>query len=134
MGPDGVLDVELILSALDSLAARDKQVRSAFVRKGGWAKRTSAPREKYESLQQALYSHIRKALSIDIEKTRYLDPLLDLVAPSGSLDIFSVNYDLAIELMCGRLRELYTDGFDPIWNPGLLGEGRFTVRIHKLHG
>ncbi len=134
VGPERVIDVELILSALDSLAARDKQVLSAFVRKGGWAKRTSAPREKYESLQQALYSHIRKALSIDIEKTRHLDPLLDLVAPDGSLDIFSVNYDLAIELMCERLREPYTDGFDPTWNPGLLGESRFTVRIHKLHG
>ena len=132
--PNGVLDVELILSALDSLAAREEQVLSAFVRKGGWAKRTSAPREKYEALQQALYSHIRRALSVDIDRTRYLDPLLDLVAPYGSLDIFSVNYDLAIELMCERLREPYTDGFDPTWNPALLGESRFTVRLHKLHG
>ena len=134
VGLERVIDVELILSALDSLAAREEQVLSAFVRKGGWAKRTSAPREKYEALQQALYSHIRKALSIDIDRTRYLDPLLDLVAPYGSLDIFSVNYDLAIELMCERLREPYTDGFDPTWNPALLEESRFTVRVHKLHG
>ena len=34
--PNGVVDVELILSALDSLAAREEQVLSAFVDKGVW--------------------------------------------------------------------------------------------------
>ena len=34
VGPERVIDVELILSALDSLAAREEQVLSAFVDKG----------------------------------------------------------------------------------------------------
>ena len=36
VGPERVIDVELILSALDSLAAREEQVLSAFVDKGVW--------------------------------------------------------------------------------------------------
>ena len=133
--PSGaVLDVERLLDALDQLSLRDQQVLSAFVRLRGWTKGATSTSADYNALRDRLYSHIREQLALTPERTRYLDPLIKLARLHGGMDIFSLNYDLAIETACTRLGVPYTDGFDPLWNSRQFEDARFTVRLHKLHG
>lgn len=140
-GPDDTVDVELLLDALDQLAQRSTQVLSAFVSDRGWTKAAIGTREQYAAIRDALYAHIRQQLSLSVERVDYYGALIDLAVVHGGVDIFSLNYDLAVELACLAKAEPWTDGFDPRWNPAQFteivertSERRFMIRLHKMHG
>lgn len=100
-----------------------------------------AENDLLEKLRRALEAFIRdKALKPDQETVvSYLAPLLSPKWPKP-VEIFSVNYDIGVELLCGALKWRLVDGFEPEWNPGLLrasrnsAESPNTVLLYKLHG
>lgn len=136
-----VVDVELLLDAFDQLAVRQRQVLSAFVSSEGWIRAATASPSVYLELRDALYAHIRTRLALAPGAVDYYGALVDLAVIEGGLDVFSLNYDLAVELACLVRGEAWTDGFDPRWNPNQFsavsadgGHSRFRVRLHKMHG
>ena len=50
------------------------------------------------------------------------------------INIFSVNYDTCIELLCTKHKLTYTDGFGLYWNPELFNSDKFDIKLFKLHG
>ena len=130
---DAVLDVEQLLSALDQLELRDSAILSAFT--DGWLSSVDYPPSVYAKIRESIYNHIREQLHLQQGESDYYDYIISLALIYGGLDIFSLNYDLALELACLKNGVAFTDGFDPRWNPELLSDGgRFPVRIHKVHG
>ena len=94
-----------------------------------------------EQLRLELEAFIRdQALKPDQKMVAdYLSPLLSQNWDKP-VEIFSVNYDICVELLCKALRWKIIDGFDPEWNPNLLRseknptENTETVCLYKLHG
>ena len=50
------------------------------------------------------------------------------------MNIFSTNYDLAIETLCMQNDKKYADGFGPTWDPNEFHKPEIDVRLYKLHG
>lgn len=130
-----IVDVEHLLSALDQLEQRTKQPLSAFTKSDGWRDEALYPSTAYSTLRNDVYRHIRETLHLERDDARYYDHICDLAAIHDGIDVFSLNYDLAVELACLNTGTTFTDGFDPAWNPELFeNHARFQVRLHKLHG
>lgn len=78
---------------------------------------------------------IRKKCSMVYEEDiEYLLPLLKFIHETDSLQIFTLNYDLTIEILCELYRINYTDGFNLHWKPKLLQNKEHDLRLYKLHG
>lgn len=126
------VDIELLLSTLVQLIRRDEDPVSGFVRQWHGALR------KYESclpkILELLQEHIRKECTIEPARVEYLWPLKDLVEHYGALDVFTLNYDAAVEIVCQQRDIQYTDGFDLYWNPAHFKSPLNRLRLFKLHG
>lgn len=64
----------------------------------------------------------------------YLAPLLELRSEGEQLTIATLNYDLTIEVVCGKSKVSYSDGLES-WiggEPNLFGNA--SIALHKLHG
>lgn len=90
-----------------------------------------------KNIYDTLLNFIRAKVIIpksEIVKIEYLSPLKAFF-DSGPLNIYSVNYDTAIEQFCAENRLNFTDGFDEAWNPGLFDdEKNFDIKLFKIHG
>ena len=64
----------------------------------------------------------------------YLDPLAEFLESQRPLDVFSVNYDTCIELLCHTRRIKFTDGFGVEWRPSEFARDDIQLRLIKLHG
>ncbi|SJZ35350.1 SIR2 family protein [Selenihalanaerobacter shriftii] len=65
----------------------------------------------------------------------YILPLIKFIHEADALQIFTLNYDLIIEILCELYRLKYTDGFNFTWEPKLLENDRkYDLRLYKLHG
>ena len=132
---DRIVDIEQLLSTLDQLEQRDKQGLSAFTKPDGWEDEALRSPAIYSELRDDVYRHIREALHLERNAAPYYRHICDLAAIHEGIDVFSLNYDLALELACINSGTPYTDGFDPSWNPALFEEkDRFLIRLHKIHG
>jgi hypothetical protein len=131
------VDLELLLAALDRVRHLDRDLTSAIVAVG--------PNEldvaTLARVDTALRDFLRVECSRPIRPTtvEYLRPLLEFARSNGgTLDIFSLNYDLAVEVACDSHGVRYIDGFAPLWDPaGFSNEGHgedLLVRLAKLHG
>ncbi len=81
-------------------------------------------------LEPLLKGFIRKNVVVDKNAIRYLAPLTEF----KPINIFSVNYDTCIEMLCIEHKLKYTDGFDSYWNPELLDSDKYDIKLFKLHG
>ena len=84
---------------------------------------------------------VRRRCTEDIvpERTVYLDPLLNFARQAGTLDVYTLNYDVTIETLAERERVDWTDGFEMAWDRMALGtaqgsKARPLIRLIKLHG
>lgn len=131
------VDLELLLAALDHVRHLDRDLTSAIVSVGPHEFDTAT----LEQVDVALRDFLRVACSRPIRPTtvEYLKPILEFARSNGgTLDIFSLNYDLAVEVVCDSHGVRYIDGCAPLWNPtGFNDEGHgedLLVRLAKLHG
>jgi hypothetical protein len=129
----GVLvDVELILSTLVQLLQLDEDPLAGFVR--NWNRAVRANAAAWPRLLKMLQEHIRAECTIEPQRVDYLRPLRDFVDHYGRLDVFSLNYDAAVEIVCQQEDIPYTDGFDLYWNPIHFLSDVYRLRLFKLHG
>jgi hypothetical protein len=133
----GVVDVELLLDALEKVQNLRSDPVAALV---GRNTVDIADPDELERLSDSLKRYIRQRCSQDItpDNVRYLVPILDLARINGTLDIFSLNYDMCIEMVAEDQRMRYTDGFDLVWAPERLDESGTVevplLRLYKIHG
>ncbi len=127
-----ILDVELLLSTVQLLSERGDNPLSAFA--SSWTADLRRAQTHLSRLLQLLEEHIRAKCTVSASALGYLAPLRDFVSYYQELDVFSLNYDTAIEMTCQRWDIPYTDGFDAYWNPALFRSPDYRVRLHKLHG
>lgn len=88
-----------------------------------------------ELLEGRLKDYLRKQCKVNKDKLQYLYPLFEMLKRTGQkLDIFTLNYDLMIEILCEEYFISYTDGFEVRWNPVLFQDPSYQIRLYKLHG
>lgn len=130
-----VLDLELLLEALEALATRDENVLTPFV--DGWQSGGPGSEDpsRFADLKRRLEDHLRRSLDVDPALVTYLGPFVRLARELKGLDVFTLNYDVAMEVAAEVEDVSYTDGFDTTWNPALFDEiKRHPIRLYKLHG
>lgn len=128
------VDVEQLLATLEELENREKNPLLRFYEFSENQYRLQGYPEKGD-LAKALKRFIREIAVVRKEKVGYLLPLLDFVEDFKPLDIFSLNYDIAIEQFCNVHRKLYYDGFESKWHPDVFKTGTDAdVFLYKLHG
>ena len=128
---EGKYDLEVLLELLDDLNKLDKKLI------GNFFKPIETSLEKYEDIPLIINKFkefiVNKCI-VDQNKIKYLGEFYEFLREYGYLDIFTVNYDICIELFCNLYKLNYTDGFDLFWNPGLFDEGKFQIKLYKIHG
>jgi len=99
-------------------------------------------RQSIEGNFKRLYNVIHALLNdiMDIQNTdlvTYLSPLVNFKSPA-EIDIFTLNYDTAIEVLCDKHKVAYSDGFtQDSNNPYETFTGNWatdSLRLYKLHG
>jgi SIR2-like protein len=127
------IDIELLLETIERLENVDKDFVTAFYKNMEFV----LPEEfkKTRSLSKGLKEYIRIKCFVPEENTDYLDPMLNLLSPQTTLNIFSTNYDNTVEQFCDRWDIRYVDGFDSTgWNPKIFKESSAGIRLYKIHG
>ena len=133
---EGVVDVEVLLHALNQLRDKSNLTMAAL----GQQRPSQLGADKLEELERRVRAYVRRRCSEGITPDRlgYLRPLLDFRTPSSTLDIFSLNYDMCIEMLAEQAGLRYTDGFQPYWSDTSLDDpGKSDdplIRLHKIHG
>jgi hypothetical protein len=125
------IDVELLLETLERLETKDQDILLQFHTISSYA--LSGYAEK-KPLKDKLKDFIKKTGIVDAGNVRYLEPLITFFDEFRPLDIFSVNYDTAIEQFCSVYRKDYVDGFDLHWNSKVFRREDVDIRLFKLHG
>ncbi len=127
-----VPDVELMLSALDSLKNADQDPMSYLTT--GFKTEAEKVRPLSDDIADVLRYYVRyRCVCRSAEDTAYLDPLV-ITSKGVPLEIYSLNYDPCIEIACERNNLSYTDGFSNHWDPELFGNDSYRVKLYKLHG
>jgi hypothetical protein len=125
------VDVEVLLETLERLETKDQDVLLQFHTITSYALSGYADKKP---LKDKLKDFIKKTGIVDAGNVRYLEPLITFFDEFRPLDIFSVNYDTAIEQFCSVYRKDYVDGFDLHWNSKAFGREDVDIRLYKLHG
>jgi NAD-dependent SIR2 family protein deacetylase len=127
-----ILDIELLLETIRLLRYREDSPLSAFVHT--WRANVRDIDRALGDLEDELRAFVRDQCTVDPEKVQYLWPIRDFVRNYGNVDIFTLNYDAAIEIVCQQQEMRYTDGFDSYWNPAQFDSPGYDLRLFKIHG
>jgi hypothetical protein len=135
LGRDGV-DTELLLAGLEHIAALPDDLSRHLL---GANSPPAAALVQASRLARTLRTHIREQCLIPTERdVEYLQPLIRLTNTYDTLDFFSVNYDLCIEMAAAAVEVPCETGFELYWNPERLDRvgtsEQALLRLHKLHG
>lgn len=125
-----IIDVELVLGALNALNNKEMYDLVYFYDQETFKFESEDNINTLRTLESDLKEFIRKKVVVNKDKISYLKPLIEFQEP---INIFSVNYDTCVEMLCIKHKLTYTDGFDLYWNPELF-EKEFDVKLFKLHG
>src|SRR6266540_3762173 len=87
-----------------------------------------------EHLLRSLRDFVKDRVMVKAENIKYLAPLRGFIDQYKPLNVFSANYDTAIEVLCAEHKLKYRDGFDEVWNPSVFDEPDIHVRLFKIHG
>lgn len=127
-----LIDVELLLATIRALQERADNFLSPFVRQ--WKRTVDQCSPNLSQLDRLLQRFIREQCTINPKRVGYLWPIADFIGLYQRLDVFTLNYDAAIEIVCQQKEIPYTDGFDLYWNPAQFDSPRNRLRLFKLHG
>jgi hypothetical protein len=127
-----IVDVELLLATIRALADRDNNPLSAFVRQ--WRRPVRQFASSLPLLDKLLQRYIRQECTVHPATVEYLWPIADFVDLYGRVDVFTLNYDASVEIVCQQREIPYTDGFDLYWNPAQFDSSLNRLRLFKLHG
>lgn len=127
---NSIIDVELVLGVLDALSNKEKYDLVHFFDMETFKFKSEEELQTLRILESDLKKYIRKKVVVSMDDISYLAPLIEFPKP---IYIFSVNYDICIEMLCRKYDLRYTDGFELYWNPSLFEED-FDVKLFKLHG
>lgn len=126
--PDEPVDIELFIEALEVICWEHPSTTATHELLQPFRDTAAAKR---------LLSHakefIRAKVIVEANRIRYLDGLFNFSA-DGIIDIFSTNYDTAIERLCHTHRKSFCDGFDNEWSPESFSRPGTELRLYKLHG
>lgn len=125
-------DVEALMRAMASLSSSEDSPELMFFRRES----SLASPPIFEKWTSILEQYIRKKCFVPPEDVSYLDPLRKLILNyARPLDIFTVNYDTSIEVLCLTRGIPFNNGFERTWHPDALEKDmETTVRLHKIHG
>lgn len=87
-----------------------------------------------EQLLRSLRDFVKDRVMVQAENIKYLAPLRGFVDQHKPLNIFSANYDTAVEVFCAEHKLKYRDGFDEVWNPRVFDEPDIHIKLFKIHG
>ena len=88
-----------------------------------------------KNIKIGTHNYIRKRLEcINSDTVEYLAPLVGTSHQGIPLNVFTMNYDGTIELICEKYNIKYSDGFNPYWDPTTFEDPSTMVKIFKLHG
>jgi hypothetical protein len=131
------VDLELLLAALGRSQHLDTDLTAAIV--SSELRDLEIP--TLARVEAKLRDFVRVSCSQPVTPTsvQYLAPLMEFARSNGgTLDVFTLNYDLTIEIACEQAGVRCVDGFGPEWNPRTFdaeGDGdRLLLRLSKLHG
>lgn len=124
-----VIDVELVLGTLNALNNKEKHDLVYFYDKKSFKFKSEDETKALKILESDLKEFIRRKVVANKEEISYLKPLIEF----KPIDVFSVNYDTCIEMLCLKHKLTYTDGFELYWNPELFEKER-DIKLFKLHG
>jgi len=126
---DVKIDIELVLGTINTLNKKEEYELVYFYDQNTFKFKIEEEQILID-LENLLKGFIRRNVVVNKSEISYLAPLTEF----KPINIFSVNYDTCIEMLCIKHRLTYTDGFDLYWNPELLNSDKFDVKLFKLHG
>lgn len=134
------VNFEYILGTLSELSQREAYTVFSFFGEGDELVKKLEKKISLNEVVDKLYSLLRELFSIRYS-VNYLYPLKRFIDISTTLDLFTLNYDLALETSFKELKILYTTGFkqgkkedSPRWDANEFDNAKFVTRIFKLHG
>ncbi len=129
--PPRIVDIELLLEALEVLVKTDENLVLPFYR----LQQSLLPSGcDPAAILTNLRNFIREKVIVDVPAIEYLGPLRGFVQNFSPLDIYSANYDTCIELFCSEHKLEYKDGFDESWNPRVFEDDNIDIFLYKIHG
>ena len=129
-----LVDIELMLAAIRELGRRSDHPLSPFVTPSGWRREVGQYSERLPRLESRLHQYIRTQCEVKREDVDYLRPIRHFLSDEMQLNIFTLNYDYTVELVCQELNIPYTDGFATYWRPEEFENSSAQVLLHKMHG
>ena len=136
--PDAPVNIEQIAIAAEGLQARAKNPLAPYA--SGWHQRLQELERVEPDLLKTfvdfVYSQLQRWLTLkQADCSHYMARLSDFCDSENGVDIFTLNYDLAIEVALTRAKKSFTNGFteEGEWDATKLQESA-PVRLFKLHG
>lgn len=136
---DGIVDLELVLAALDRIPTMRTDLAAILLRASGDAHEDRLGHLSGLGAELRDYLRAQVCEGVTPERVAYLRPLLMFARQFGTLDVFTLNYDTTIEMIADAERLPWADGFGNAWDAELLAgaagsDGDPRVRVFKLHG
>jgi len=134
------VNFEYLLGNLIELSRRNESPTVPLLGDGDTLLKKFEDEIPFNEVIDEMYALLRELLFINrpVDYLYYLKAFLDLSRP---LDIFTLNYDLSLEMAFKELKIRYTTGYNNIegkssvWDPSEFErKDSFDVRIFKLHG
>jgi hypothetical protein len=130
------VDTELLLAGLEHFAGLASDLGRHLL---NVAPPPAEDMVRAAELAKGLRRYIRKQCLIPTEAdVAYLQPLIRLTNDRPTLDFFSVNYDLCVEMAADAVEVTCETGFGLYWEPTRLDAvgtpDKPILRLHKLHG
>jgi SIR2-like protein len=130
-GPSHRVDVETVLESINMLEDASGIGAAFFARDLQTALRNP---EALGSLRSTLQNFIRGKCLVLPEALTKLRDFRRFFDTHDYVDIFTLNYDVVVELLCELENIPYSDGFELRWDESNFDNPRKRARIYKLHG
>lgn len=127
--PRRLVDIELVLETLQHAVNWKSDPLAAFMR--GELEVGDVDPNK---LLLTLRDFVKDRVMVQAEKIKYLAPLRGFIDQYKPLNVFSANYDTAVEVLCAEHKLKYRDGFDEVWNPSVFDDPDIHIKLFKIHG
>lgn len=134
--PDGPVNIEQLATAALRLKSRLDSPLAPYV--SGWNQKLVELEAMQDGLLadflEAIYSRLNSWLTVDDPaKIAYLARLNDFKDIAESVDVFSLNYDLCVEMAFTESSHLFVNGFtENGWTPSAFQSSE--IRLFKMHG